>query len=93
MRLTKIQGGSQVVGSDGVLAGTVDCVDGNRIELVAQTNEPNKPSQLRRYVPTMMVAKIEDGKVFLSTRADAAVMFEDRAKDPSWQRRTDHPPQ
>ena len=77
---------------NGVLAGTVDQVDGEVIQLVKQASESNKPSRLHRYIPIMFVAKIEDGRVFLSTRADAAVMFEDHAKAPSWQQRTDRSP-
>jgi hypothetical protein len=92
MRLTKIPVGAVVIGSDGVLAGTVDHVDGESIQLVEQPSKSDKPSRLQRSVLIMMVAKIEDGKVFLSTRADAAVMFEDHAKAPSWQQRTDRSP-
>ena len=38
----KIQKGSMVIGSDGVLAGTVGQVDGDNIQLVEQASEPNK---------------------------------------------------
>ena len=85
----KIQKGSVVIGSDGVLAGTVDQVVGDNIQLVDQASEPNQPSRPHRYIPIMFVAKVEDGKVLLSATADAAVMFVDPAKAPSWQRRTD----
>jgi len=37
----------------------------------------------------MFVDAIEEDKLLLSTRADAAVMIEDTKKAPSWQRRTD----
>ncbi len=59
----KIQKGSVVIGSDGVLAGTVGQVDGDNIQLVEQASEPNKRRGPHRYIPLMFVAKIEDGKV------------------------------
>ena len=85
----KIQKGSMVIGSDGVLAGTVGQVDGDNIQLVEQASEPNKRRGPHRYIPLMFVAKIEDGKVLLSAKADAAVMFVEHTKAPSWQRRAD----
>jgi hypothetical protein len=37
----------------------------------------------------MLGANIEDDKVLLSVKAEAAVMFVDHAKARSWRRRTD----
>ena len=87
MRLSNIEKNAEILGSDGVLAGVVDHVDGDRIELVQPAGEPDKPRKLHRFVPTMFVARIEDGKVILTVRAEAAVMFEEHGKAPSWQRR------
>ena len=86
MKFSSIEKGAEVIGSDGVLAGTVDRIQGDRIELVQQEGSPDQPPKPHQYIHTMCVAKIADGKLLLSVRADAAVMFEE-AKAPSWQRR------
>ncbi len=89
MKLENIEKNAKVVGSDGVLAGIVDRVDGDRIELVQPASEPHKPRKPHQFIPAMFVARVEDGKIILSVRADAAVMFEEHGKAPSWQRRTE----
>ncbi len=88
MNLQDISKNAEILGSDGVLAGVVDHVDGERIELVQPPQEPDKPARPHQFIPVMFVAKVLDGKVLLSVRADAAVMFEEQGKVPSWQRRT-----
>lgn len=88
MKFSDIRKGTEVIGSDGILAGTVDRIEGDRIELVQHEGDANSSPKRHQYVHTMCVAKIADGKVLLSVRADAAVMFEDH-KAPSWQRRTE----
>jgi hypothetical protein len=89
LKITDIRAGAVVIGADGVVAGTVDRVEGDRIELKQNENISNSTSSPLRYVPTMFVDAIEEDKLLLSTRADAAVMIEDTKKAPSWQRRTD----
>jgi hypothetical protein len=86
MKYSDIRKGTEVIGSDGILAGTVDRIEGDRIELVQPHGDANAPPKPHQYIHTMCVAKITAGKVHLSVRADAAVMFEER-KSPSWQRR------
>jgi hypothetical protein len=86
MKFSDIRKGTEVIGSDGVLAGTVDHVEGDRIELVQTQGDAKAPPKAHQYIHTMCVAKIASGKVHLSVRADAAVMFEEQ-KSPSWQRR------
>ena len=88
MKISDISKNAEVVGSDGVLAGIVDHVDGDRIELAQPSSEPDKPRKPHQFIPAMFVEKIEDGKIMLSVRADAAVMFEEHGKAPSWHRRT-----
>ena len=88
MNLKDISKNAEVLGSDGVLAGVVDHVEGDRIELIQPPKEPDKSARPHQFIPVMFVAKVEDGKVILTVRADAAVMFEEQGKVPSWQRRT-----
>ena len=64
---------AQVVGADGVHVGIVDHVQGDRIKLTKQ----DSIDQRHHYIPSSLVAEIEDGVVRLSANADVAIAFEE----------------
>jgi hypothetical protein len=76
MDFTSIREHADVIGADGVHIGTVDRVEGGRFKLTKDSGEGHHRWH-HHYVPTMLVAEIEDGTVRLSANADVAVMFEE----------------
>jgi len=66
----------EVIGADGVHLGTVDHVEGDRINLIrADSGEAHHDHP--HYIPRGLVAEVEGDKVRLSARADVvADLFE-----------------
>ena len=71
--LSQIKEHADVIGADGVHVGTVDHVEGDRIKLTKKDSSDDK----HHYIPTGMVAEIDDGTVRLSANADNAILLED----------------
>ena len=71
--LSQIKEHAEVIGADGVHVGTVDHVQGDRIKLTKTDSSDGK----HHYIPTGLIAEIEDGTVRLSANADVAITFED----------------
>lgn len=71
--LSQIKEHAEVIGADGVHVGTVDHLQGDRIKLTKKDSGDEK----HHYIPTALIAEVEDGTVRLSANADVAVTFED----------------
>ena len=71
--LSQIKEHAEVIGADGVHVGTVDHVQGDRIKLTRNDSSDQK----HHYIPTGLIAEIEDGTVRLSANADVAITLED----------------
>ncbi len=67
----------EVIGADGVHIGTVDRVEGDRIKLTRKDSGQGSHEGHHHYLPTGLVAAVEDGRVRLSANADVAVTFEE----------------
>jgi hypothetical protein len=67
----------EVIGADGVHVGTVDRLEGDRIKLTKEDSGEGSHKGHHHYVPLLLVADVEGGKVRLSAKADVAVSFEE----------------
>lgn len=63
---------SEVVGADGRHVGTVDSVEGSRIKLTRNENDPGHQSH-HHFVELSSVAKVEEGRVKLSVNGADAI--------------------
>lgn len=77
MHIQDVREHMEVIGADGVHVGTVDAIEGNRIKLAKDDGRHGRVDH-HRYVPSDLVADIEDGKVRLSAKGDVAVMMMDQ---------------
>lgn len=68
---------AEVIGANGVLVGTVDRVEGDRIKLTKKDGGEGAHQGHHHYVPLGLVAEVEGNKVRLSANADVAVTFEE----------------
>lgn len=71
-----IREGMEVIGADGVHVGTVDRVEGNRIEL-SKSDSFGRHEGHHHYIERGFVAGVEGDKVRLSANADIAVTLEE----------------
>jgi hypothetical protein len=71
-----VRGSMEVAGSDGVVIGTVDRVEGNRIKLVSSDGF-GKHKKHHHYIDMGLVASVVGEKVHLSVSADVAVALVD----------------
>ncbi len=67
----------EVIGADGVHIGTVDRVEGQRIELTKQDSGQGSHKGHHHYIPMGLVAEVEGNRVRLSANADVAVTMEE----------------
>ena len=74
---TEIKRHAEIVGADGVHVGTVERVEGDRIELTKADSGMGSHKGHNHYVPLSLVAEVDGSKVWLSANADVAVTFED----------------
>ena len=81
--LSNIQEHADVIGADGVLVGTVDRVEGDRIKLTKKDSgaqvegaEGGSHEGHHHYIDGGLVAEVEGNTVRLSANADVAVTFE-----------------
>ena len=65
----------EVIGADGVHIGTVDQLEGNRIKLTRKDSGQGSHIGHHHYIPTALVAEVENDTVRLSANADVAVTF------------------
>ena len=80
MKFIHARKGYEVIGADGVLCGVVDRIDGDTVELVRRPPPPRRTQAPRRFLHKSLIAKVEGQQVFLSVRADAAIMIEEHGK-------------
>ena len=73
----KIKKNMEVIGFDGVHIGTVDCIDGDRIELKKRDGGHGTHNGHHHYIAIDFVESIEGQKVRLCSDADIAVTFEE----------------
>jgi hypothetical protein len=67
----------KVIGADGVHVGTVDRLEGDRIKLTKMDSGQGSHEGHHHYIPTALVADVEDDTVRLSANANVAVAFEE----------------
>jgi hypothetical protein len=75
----KIKKSMEVVGSDGVLVGTVDHVEGERLNL-ARVDSGQRPFDRGHFLSTKLISSIEDNKVRLSTTGNVVTQFDSEAR-------------
>ena len=74
--LDKVREHMEVIGADGVHLGTVDRVEGDRIKLI-RADSGVAHQDHHHFIPSGLIAAVEDDKVRLSANADvAAGLFE-----------------
>lgn len=66
-----------VIGADGVLVGTVESVENQRIKLIAASSGQGHHKGHNHYVPASLVADIHENEVRLSANASNALMFQE----------------
>ena len=79
LNMSEIKARMEVVGTDGVLVGTVDRVDGDRLNLAKTDIGQGARDTRQHYLPTGLVASIKGNKVHLSAKGNVATKFDDRA--------------
>ena len=70
----------EVIGADGVHVGTVDRIDGDRINLTKAENVGSHEGH-HHFISRGLVADVEGNQVRLSANADVAVTFEEEESD------------
>lgn len=73
--LSKVKEHMEIIGADGVLIGTVDRVEGNRIKMTKP--DSGSHSDHHHYISGGLVAEVEGDRVRLSAAGDAAVLLEE----------------
>ena len=74
--LDQVREHMEVIGADGLHLGTVDRVEHNRIKLIRADSGVSHADH-HHFIPSGLVAGVEDGKVRLTARADVvADLFE-----------------
>lgn len=76
--LSLVANNAAILGSDGVLIGTVDHVMGDRIGL-KEVHASASPASEQRFIAGDMVGSIENGLVWLKVNAAYAVAFDSRS--------------
>lgn len=69
---SEIREHAEVVGADGMHVGTVDGVEGGRIKLTRNENDPGHQSH-HHFVSLSNVAAIDGGRVKLSVKGEDAI--------------------
>ena len=77
---SKVEESMEVFGADGVLIGTVDRVEGNRIKL-ASSEGFGKHKKHHHYIDMRLVAGVHGERVQLSVSADEAVALAEEQPD------------
>jgi len=67
----------EIVGDDGVLVGTVDRLDGDRLNLTRPANGKKPDDRRQHFLPTDLIASVTGNKVHLSTTGNVATRFEE----------------
>ena len=70
---------AKVIGADGVMVGTVDKVEGNRIKLTKADSGQGLHKGHHHYISHGLIASIDDDTVRLSANSDVAVTLEEEA--------------
>lgn len=75
--LSKIKEHMEVIGADGVHVGTVDKVEGNRINLTKKDSGEGSHKGHHHFIDGGLVAEVEGDKVRLSANGDVAFAMEE----------------
>ena len=73
---SEIKGRMDIVGADGVLVGTVDRIDGDRLNLTRPANGKKPDDHRQHFLPTDLIASVTDNKVHLSANGNVTTQFE-----------------
>ena len=73
---SEIKGRMDIVGADGVLVGTVDRIDGDRLNLTRPANGRKPDDHRQHFLPTDLIASVTGNKVHLSANGNVATQFE-----------------
>ena len=73
---SEIKGRMDIVGADGVLVGTVDRVDGDRLNLTRPANGKKPDDHRQHFLPTDLIASVTGNKVHLSANGNVTTQFE-----------------
>jgi len=68
----------EIVGADGVLVGTVDCLEGERLNLTRPTNGHKPDNSRQHYLAAGLIDSVAGNKVHLSANGNVATQSEDR---------------
>jgi len=79
--LSQIQEHAEVIGADGVHVGTVDHMQGDRIKLTKADSGEGSHEGHHHFIPTSLIATVEDGVVRLSANADVAITMEEEEQE------------
>ena len=74
---TDIREHMEIIGADGVRVGTVDKVEGDRINLTKEAAGEGSHEGNHHFIARGLVAEVEGDKVRLSANADVALTFEE----------------
>ena len=66
----------EIVGADGVLVGTVDRLDGDRLNLTKPANGKKAEDRRQHFLPTSLIASVTGNKVHLSTNGNVTTQSE-----------------
>ena len=73
---SEIKGRMDIVGADGVLVGTVDRLDGDRLNLTRPANGRKPDDHRQHFLPTDLIASVTGNKVHLSANGNVTTQFE-----------------
>ena len=85
---SEIKGRMDIVGADGVLVGTVDRLDGDRLNLTRPANGRKPDDNRQHFLPADLIASVTGNKVHLSANGNVATQFEKGKPSPTVARAT-----
>jgi len=75
--MSKMHAGMKVIGADGVHVGTIDGIEGRRIQLKKADSGEGSHKGHQHFIGQGLVADVEGNSVRLSANAAVAVTFEE----------------
>jgi hypothetical protein len=80
---SEIKGRMDIVGADGILVGTVDRLDGDRLNLTRPVNGKKADDHRQHFLPSDLIASVTGNKVHLSANGNVATQFEEAKPVPT----------
>ncbi len=74
---SEIRNRMEILGSDGVLVGTVDELDGDRLNLTRPANGKKPDDYRQHFLPKGLIASVTGNKVHLSTTGNVTTQFDE----------------